>query len=53
MELIEAGEMFEAIQKKGSFSEDEAKKIFLKIMKGIQYLHGFNFIFDYNIKQKI
>ena len=34
------GELLDAVIEKGHYSEDDARKIFVQIMDGIQYLHS-------------
>lgn len=40
MELLEGGELLEAVLEKGHYSEDDARICFVQIMKGIMYLHN-------------
>jgi len=40
MELVTGGELFDRIVEKGSYSEDDAKTLVKRILRGISYLHS-------------
>ncbi|KAL4854177.1 putative myosin light chain kinase [Chlorella vulgaris] len=40
MELSRGGEMLDAVNDKGHYSEDEARTAFLRVLQGVQYLHS-------------
>ncbi|EFN51045.1 hypothetical protein CHLNCDRAFT_37582, partial [Chlorella variabilis] len=40
MELLRGGELLDAVNTHGPFSEEDARTIFLQLMRGVQYLHS-------------
>ena len=42
LELIEGGELLTALQKRGSYTEEDARKAFLQVLRGLAYLHERN-----------
>ncbi|EFN53546.1 hypothetical protein CHLNCDRAFT_136678 [Chlorella variabilis] len=40
MEMLQGGELLDAVLEKGHYSEADARSIFLQIIKAIQYLHS-------------
>ncbi|KAL4854215.1 Calcium/calmodulin-dependent protein kinase type 1D [Chlorella vulgaris] len=40
MEMLEGGELLDAVLEKGHYSEGDARSVFLQIIKAIQYLHS-------------
>ncbi|KAL6069740.1 Protein kinase domain,Protein kinase-like domain,Serine/threonine-protein kinase, active site [Balamuthia mandrillaris] len=42
MELVTGGELFDRIVQKGSYSEDDAKELVKRIVRGVHYLHTNN-----------
>ena len=40
MELLQGGELLDAVLEKGHYSEDDALTCLLQIMRGIMYLHS-------------
>eukprot|EP00929_Paragymnodinium_shiwhaense_P089087 TRINITY_DN4932_c3_g1_i2.p1 TRINITY_DN4932_c3_g1~~TRINITY_DN4932_c3_g1_i2.p1 ORF type:complete len:794 (-),score=202.89 TRINITY_DN4932_c3_g1_i2:215-2596(-) len=40
MELMQGGELFDAIVEKGRFPEPEARHVFVQIVDGLQYIHS-------------
>lgn len=39
-ELVTGGELLEAVIRRGAYSEAEARRCFVHLLKGIQYLHS-------------
>ncbi|GAB4813322.1 hypothetical protein N2152v2_000368 [Parachlorella kessleri] len=44
MELLQGGELLDAVLEKGHYSEDDARTCFLQIMRGIMYLHSMGIV---------
>jgi len=44
MELLSGGELFNRIVDRGSFPEDEAKRLFSQILLSMEYLHNMNIV---------
>ena len=40
MELLRGGELLEALLEKGQYSEEDARVIFLQLIRGVEYLHS-------------
>ena len=39
-ELLTGGELLEAVLKRGSYTEDEARLCWVQVLRGIEYLHS-------------
>jgi calcium/calmodulin-dependent protein kinase I len=44
MELVTGGDLFDKIIELGRYSEDDARRILIKVMKAVQYLHRRNIV---------
>ena len=40
MELLRGGELLDALREKGHYSEEDARLVFLQLMRAVQYLHS-------------
>lgn len=43
-ELLTGGELLDAVIERGSYTEEDARQVFLRLIKGIQYLHSKNIV---------